>query len=110
MKRKFIGVYLTVMLIMFCTYVPFNLMSSFVNKTTHTESLTFVRPMGHAQLWYNFSDKSGGSFTTSTGYTNGYVAMIDYQQLFIQIIIVTMVFVIVYLFLPKKLSNRNVNK
>lgn len=110
MKKKFFGVYLTALLTMFCTYVPFNLMSSFISKSTHVESLTFVRQMGHASLWYTFRDVSGGTFTTSAGQTNGYIAVIDYKLLLIQVIIVTMIFIILYLFFPKKSSDQQAKK
>jgi hypothetical protein len=92
MKKKLIGVYLAALLIMLCTYIPFNLMKSFINSNTHTETLRFVRQMGHAEVWYNFNEY-------------GYVAVINYRLLIIQIIIITMIFAIVYLFLPKKPSN-----
>lgn len=107
MKRKFAGVYLIALLIMLCTYVPFNLMSSFISNSTHTESLTFVRKMGHAAIWYNFRDISGGYFVTSTGKSNGYIAVIDYKLLIIQLIIITMIFAIIFLFLPNKSSSPN---
>jgi uncharacterized BrkB/YihY/UPF0761 family membrane protein len=90
MKRKFIGSYLLVLLIMLCTYVPFNLM----HYSTIRNSITFVRRMGHAAIWYYFKDR-------------GYIAAIDYKLLFIQIIIITMIFAIIYLFLPKRPSNLN---
>jgi len=110
MIKKFLGFYLTALLTMFCTYVPFNLMSSFISKSTHAESLTFLRQMGHASLWYTFIDKSEGSYTTSAGQTNGYIAVIDYKLLLIQVIIITMIFIIIYLFLPKKSSDQQAKK
>lgn len=91
MIKKFIGTYLIVVLIMLCTYVPFNLMHSFISSNTHAETLRFVRQMGHAEVWYNFNEY-------------GYVAVINYKLLIIQIIIVTMIFAIIYLFLPKRPS------
>jgi len=106
LKKKFIGVYLLVLLIMSCIAVPFNLMNSFISAT-NIERLTFARQFGYASAWYTFRDNSGGTFSTpGGGSTNGYVAVINYKQLIIQILIITMIFVIIYLFLPNKWSTK----
>ena len=109
MKKKFSGAYLVVLLIILCTRVPFNLMKSTISSA-NVEHLLFERKMGYGSVWYSFVDKSGGFFTTSTGRTNGYIAVIDYKQLIIQILIVTMIFIIIYLFLPNKFTQRQQSK
>jgi hypothetical protein len=85
MKRKFIGSYLLIVLIMLCTYVPFNLMK--LSKG----SLIFVRKFGYAPVWYSYTESS-------------YITVIDYKQLVIQIGLTAMTFAIIYLFLPNKIS------
>lgn len=109
MKKKFFGVYFTAILVMLCTYVPFNLMSVFLSKT-HVESLSFYEKMGHSPIWYTFRDISKNLYRTDSGQGYGYIAVIDYKVLIIQITFITLLFIIVFLFLPKKSSDQQENK
>lgn len=113
MKKKFAGTYLITLLIMFCAFVPFNRMEPAINNSTQVEHLEFNSKIGFAPIWYthvyrNVDGLTPSSIVQNEGKIVG-IAVIDYKQLIIQILILTMIFAIIYLFLPIKKVKKDIN-
>lgn len=87
--RRFVGLYLLSILALACAYTPIDL----VKERLVQGKMTFVirEDMGDAPIWYNFRDATHDEVHS----------VIDYEQLLIRIGLISLIFVILYLILPK---------